>query len=90
MTFPLTTVLNGCSGFGKNLTIQISSHCENSNSVPGMPPPAIGDACSVGPPGGARPGFLSPETYLFARSEYQYMRFGLGFTLMNNGCAFLS
>ena len=72
-------------GFGKNLTIQISSNCTNSNSVPGAPPPAIGDACSVAPPGGAKPGFLSPETYLFSRSEYQYMRFGLGFTLMNDG-----
>ena len=30
-------------------------------------------------------GFLSPETYLFARSEYQYMRFGLGFALMHDG-----
>ena len=70
-------------GFGHNLTVQISDDCENSNSVAGAPTPAIGDACANA--AGAAPGFLSPETYLFARSEYQYMRFGLGFTLMNDG-----
>ena len=74
------------SGFGRNLTLQISEDCENSNSVPSAAPPAIGDACSIAPANGLQPGFLSPETYLFARSEYQYMRFGLGFTLMKDGC----
>ena len=73
-------------GFGKNLTLPISTNCENSNSVPGAPPPAIGDACSHPRAGMAgQRGFLPPETYLFARSEYQYMRFGLGFTLMEDG-----
>lgn len=73
-------------GFGKNLTLPISFECENSNSVPGVAPPAIGDACSHPRAGMAgKRGFLPPETYLFARSEYQYMRFGLGFTLMEDG-----
>ena len=123
-------------GFGHNLTLGISHGCENSNSVPGAAPPAIGRACSQGRGGlklagectaalrsicGAAQatgaghclgclkanrakllkahctpdtndwctttprGYLQPETYLFARSEYQYMRFGLGFTLMEDG-----
>jgi hypothetical protein len=72
-------------GFGNNLTIQVSRNCTNSNSVPSAAPPAIGDACSLPPKGGTKPGFLSPETYLFSRSEYQFMRFGLGYTLMKDG-----
>jgi hypothetical protein len=71
-------------GFGKNLTGPIPSACENSNSVQGAPPPAIGDACAHPLPGYTQ-GFLKPQTYLFARSEYQYMRFGLGYTLMLDG-----
>lgn len=72
-------------GFDKDLETQITWACRNSNSVAGAAPPGIGDACSIAPPAGLKPGFLSPETYLFARSEYQYFRFGLGFTLMNDG-----
>jgi hypothetical protein len=73
-------------GFGQNLTCQISVECENSNSVQGAPPPANGDACAK-PREGAPPaaGYLKAQTYMFARSEYQYMRFGLGYTLMHDG-----
>ena len=33
----------------------------------------------------AKAGYISPQTFLLARSEYQYFRFGLGFTLMRDG-----
>ena len=72
-------------GFGNNLTSPITFACENSNSVPGAAPPANGDACTQGTRKGFGQGFLKPQTYMFARSEYQYMRFGLGYTLMGDG-----
>ena len=71
-------------GFDRDLQTLIPRACENSNSVPGAPPPAIGDACGPPPPGSPA-GYLPPQTFLLARSEYRYMRFGLGFTLMYDG-----
>jgi hypothetical protein len=32
-----------------------------------------------------QPGFISAATFEFARDEFQYFRFGLGFTLMEDG-----
>ena len=62
---------------------EIPPNCRNSHSVPGAPMPGIGDACAPSP--SLQPGYISPETWLMARSEYQYMRFGLTFTLMGDG-----
>lgn len=70
-------------GFDQDLETLISHDCANSNSVPGAPVPGIGDACSPKAP--QRPGYMQPQTFLLARSEYHYMRFGLGFTLMRDG-----
>ena len=61
-------------GFDRDLETEISSSCANSNSVPGAPVPGNGDACAGSP--SQRPGYISPQTFMFARSEYQYMRFG--------------
>ena len=70
-------------GFNTDLATLISPACENSNSVPGAPMPGIGDACV--PTQQVSPGYMLPQTWLFARSEFQYFRFGLGFTLMRDG-----
>jgi hypothetical protein len=70
-------------GFNGDLQTLISSNCSNSHSVPGAPMPGIGNACD--PPGPERPGYILPQAFLFARSEYQYMRFGLGLTLLSDG-----
>lgn len=70
------------------IQVGITHNCENSNSMAGELCPAIGEACSCTTDEATtncKPGFLSPETYLFSRSEYQFMRFGLGFTLMKDG-----
>ena len=72
-------------GFGKNLSIQITTQCENSNSLPGAAPPANGAACTHSKQTPQQQGFFKPQAYMFARSEYRYMRFGLGYTLMNDG-----
>jgi hypothetical protein len=37
------------------------------------------------PAGPQKAGYILPQTFLSARSEYQYFRFGLGFTLMRDG-----
>jgi len=70
-------------GFNDALGTLISHACENSNSVPGAPVPGIGDACFPSAP--QKPGYILPQTFYLARAEYQYMRFGLGFTLMDDG-----
>jgi len=70
-------------GFDRDLETEISSACANSESVPGAPVPGIGDACA--PRAAQRAGYISPPTFLLARAEYRYMRFGLGFTLMDDG-----
>ena len=59
-------------GFDRDLETLISSDCANSNSVPGAPPPANGNACYPTTP--QKPGYISPQTFMLARSEYQYMR----------------
>jgi hypothetical protein len=66
-----------------SLTQEISHACANSNSRANVGVPANGDACTK--PSDDKKGYLSPETFMFARSEYQYMRFGLGLTLMEDG-----
>lgn len=70
-------------GFNNDLQTLISYDCENSNSVPGAPPPGNGDACFPTQP--QKPGYILPQTFMLARSEYRYFRFGLGFTLMRDG-----
>ena len=70
-------------GFDRDLETLISYDCANSNSVPGAPVPGIGNACV--PTGTEKPGYIYPQTFFSARSEYQYFRFGLGFTLMRDG-----
>jgi len=70
-------------GFDRDLSTLISPDCKNSNSIPGAPVPGNGDACTPTQP--QTQGYIMPQTYMFARSEYQYMRFGLGFTLMRDG-----
>ena len=70
-------------GFDGDLETLISHACANSNSVAGAPVPGIGDACTPSAP--QPPGYILPQTFLLARSEYQYFRFGLGFTLMRDG-----
>lgn len=70
-------------GFDADLETNIPQDCINSNTVAGAPMPGIGSSCSPATLG--KPGYLPPQTYLFARSEYQYFRFGLGFTLLNDG-----
>jgi hypothetical protein len=70
-------------GFNNDLGTLISFDCENSNSVPGAPVPGNGNACEPTAP--QKPGYILPQTFMFARSEYQYFRFGLGFTIMNDG-----
>ena len=70
-------------GFDQDLETLINRECENSNSTPGAPVPGIGDACNPTSP--QAPGYILPQTFLLARSEYQYFRFGLGFTLMRDG-----
>jgi hypothetical protein len=70
-------------GFNGDLATLITFNCTNSNSDPGAPMPGIGPACDPTAP--QRPGYMLPETFLLARSEYRYMRFGLGFTLMSDG-----
>jgi hypothetical protein len=70
-------------GFDDDLRVLVHGACENSHSDPAAPMPGIGNACSPSQP--QAPGYLLPQTYLFARSEYQYFRFGLGFTLMGDG-----
>jgi len=69
-----------------SLTEEISSQCANSNSVPDAPVPGNGDACTR-PPNGEqpKPGYLSPQTFMFSRSEYQYDRISNCNSLM--GCA---
>ena len=72
-------------GFDHDLQTAIATACVNSHTAsdPGAPMPGIGDAChALQPP---KLGYMPPETYLRARSEYAYMRFGLGFTLMRDG-----
>lgn len=70
-------------GFDRDLGTLITRDCQNSNSIPGAPVPGIGDACIPTTP--QKSGYMLPQTYLFARSEYQYFRFGLSFTLMRDG-----
>jgi hypothetical protein len=70
-------------GFNNDLSTDISQDCLNSHSIPGAPMPGIGDACY--PTTAQKPGYLLPQTFMTARSEYQYFRFGLGFTLMQDG-----
>ena len=70
-------------GFDHDLQTEIDFNCTNSHSAPGAPMPGIGSACA--PLSAPKAGYLSPQTYLLARSEYQYMRFGLAFTLMSDG-----
>jgi len=70
-------------GFNDDLATGISQECLNSHTVPGTPMPGNGDACYPTTP--QKPGYLLPQTYMTARSEYQYFRFGLGFTLMRDG-----
>ena len=70
-------------GFDRDLETLVSYNCSNSDSVAGAPVPGNGDACYPTAPQPA--GFMLPETFMFARSEYKYMRFGLGFTLMRDG-----
>jgi len=70
-------------GFDQDLETLISFDCANSNSAPGAPVPGIGSACA--PTGTEKPGYISPQTFLSARSEYQYLRFGYAFTLMRDG-----
>jgi hypothetical protein len=70
-------------GFDGDLRTLVHGACENSHSDPTAPMPGIGAACSPAAP--QPPGYLLPQTFLFARSEYQYMRFGLAFTLMRDG-----
>jgi hypothetical protein len=70
-------------GFDPDLETLITHACANSNSVPGAPVPGIGNACTPTAP--QQPGFILPQTFLLARSEYAYFRFGLGFTLMRDG-----
>jgi len=57
-------------GFNGDVATLISPDCRNSNSVPGAPPPAIGNACAPTQP--QAPGYMPPQTFLLARSEYQY------------------
>jgi hypothetical protein len=70
-------------GFNGDLSTDISSDCLNSHSIPNAPMPGNGNACYPSTP--SKPGYILPQTFMTARSEYQYFRFGLGFTLMNNG-----
>lgn len=72
-------------GFDRDLETAIPRACVNSHTAPpGTPMPGIGEACAPGtPPPPA--GYLPPQTFLLARAEYRYMRFGLGFTLMEDG-----
>jgi hypothetical protein len=70
-------------GFDDDLRVLVHGACENSHSDPSAPMPGIGGACSPTQP--QAPGYLLPQTYLFARSEYAYFRFGLAFTLMRDG-----
>lgn len=71
-------------GFDRDLETLVDYNCSNSDSVPGAPVPGNGDACAPTSP--MRAGYMRPDTFMFARSEYRYMRFGLGFTLMRDGC----
>jgi len=70
-------------GFNNDLGTLIPRNCINSHSDPHAPMPGIGDACIPSAP--QKPGYLLPQTFLLARSEYRYFRFGLGFTLLGDG-----
>ncbi len=72
-------------GFDSDLETLIPRACINSHTSPDplAPMPGIGSACQPTAP--QAPGYLPPQTYLLARSEYQYFRFGLGFTLLGDG-----
>ena len=70
-------------GFDRDLQTAIAPACINSHTAPGAPMPGIGDAChALQPP---KLGYMPPETYLLARAEYAYMRFGLGYALLLDG-----
>ena len=71
-------------GFNTDIDHLIHDPCLNSNRVPGAPMPGIGDSCNP-PTQPQDAGYMLPQTFLLARSEYRYFRFGLGFTLLGDG-----